>query len=363
LPHPSTKPAKKPELTKPHGRSVRLTSAGAPRYKRRLAQLCKTGTPGPEITKRLNQEFELNWTLQAHFQRAKDHGLSWPSAQRKGRRVAPAEYLPENQRESCYQDPAWEARNNWLDRLVCRECFVIMRDGTMHGARHLQSMHGLTLEQYRLRHPKAPIFTIERIAKQTEVDVQQHMREIVDSYATPEELAAAGADPKYEAHNLVEKYVICRIARCGFKATSGVPKHLRNAHGVSGKEAVEAYRRDHGWPQIYSRRELSRSSAHQSERMATLKTEARLAGEAKKIELLKSLKGRWKEDKEKIGMALILDPNLSNAEAQKRASREIPIKEMKRLRDLLGIHLRKGWQKGQPRKNVPRTEAGRFRRQ
>jgi hypothetical protein len=88
-----------------------------------------------------------------------------------------------------------------------------------------------------------------------------------------------------------------------------------------------------------------------------------------RIESLKSLKGAWKKEKQKIGTVLASDPHLGNpelqlgnAEAQRMAGVTIPPMEMKRLRTFLGIHLLSGRQKGQSRKTMPRTGAGRFHR-
>jgi hypothetical protein len=256
---------------------LRLAPAAEKRLKRHMRLLCAQQKPGTEITKTLNEEFGLNWSLQAYFQRAQRWDFSWSATPRAGRRLTPAEVLPEDQRSACYEDPAFEARMGITDRVVCRECFSVLRDGAMDGKDgHLRTMHGLTRKKYRLRNPGAPLFTHKRIADQTLVDVQKLMAERAEEYADPAEFAAARSDPKYDDSL---SFVICRVQRCGFKATSGLPKHLQNVHGVSGKEAVEAYRREYGWPPIFSQRVRKLGSARNSKRWAKLKVRAAQAHE------------------------------------------------------------------------------------
>ena len=88
--HRSTKPTR------------RLTAAESKLLKRRLTQLCKKGIPGPEITKRLNREFELNRNLGSYWRLAKYHlHFEWPRAVRVGRpghRATSPELPPENER-------------------------------------------------------------------------------------------------------------------------------------------------------------------------------------------------------------------------------------------------------------------------
>jgi hypothetical protein len=280
-------PSTAPKLTKPHGKTQRLTPAGTKRYNRRMRQLCAQQTPGPERVKILNRALGLDWTFAAHFQRAQRCGFSWTSAQRKGRRLTPAEYLPEDQRPACHEDPAWEARNGWADRIVCRECFVILRDGAMDGKDgHLRTIHKWILKEYRQRHPEARIFTFQRVADDSDCgsDVQKLMAEFADQYATPAELAAADKDGKYEDRNDITKYVICRVPRCGLRARS-LTKHLRNAHEISG-EAVKGYRREHDWAPIHCQEVRAGSSSRNSQRWQALK-KAKLAkaDEAEQLKL------------------------------------------------------------------------------
>jgi hypothetical protein len=265
--------AEKPEsLTKPHGSAIRLTPAGETRLRQRMRRLCAQQTPGPELTEKLNQEFHLNWSLQAYFQRAKVWRFTWTAASRAGRRSTPTEFLPEERREACYKDPAFEAREGITDRVICRECFSVLRDGAMDGKDgHLRTMHRLTRKEYRLRNPGTPLFTRQRMADDSGADVRKLMAERAEEYASPAEFAAARSDPKYD-----EKlaFVICRVARCGFKATAELADHLRNAHGILGKEALAAYRREHGWCPISSQRARKLSSSRNSKRWAKLKAKA-----------------------------------------------------------------------------------------
>src|ERR1039458_124525 len=97
-------------LTYLHGSTLRLTPAGETKLKRRMRQLCAQGTPGPELRKILNQEFDLSWSFSAYFQRAQGWGFTWTAALRAGIRLTPAEFLSEDQQSACYEDPAYDAR-------------------------------------------------------------------------------------------------------------------------------------------------------------------------------------------------------------------------------------------------------------
>ncbi|MCU1271011.1 MAG: hypothetical protein JWN74_2305 [Acidobacteriaceae bacterium] len=212
----------------------------------RLRELCLARMPGTQITNTINSEMGLDWTLQAYWGRVRRLELPWNRTEKAGQPHPSTEYLPENKRATCREDPAYEGRNGILDRVICRECFAILRDGAMHGKRgHLWTIHKkMSLETYWRRNPGVRIFTFERIARQAHIDLDKYVAKEVANYGTPDELKAAQKNPRYEEDNGITQYVICRVERCGFKSICRLAKHLDNAHGMSTKE----YRRDRSWP-------------------------------------------------------------------------------------------------------------------
>lgn len=226
---------------------------GEARLNQRLAELCAQQTPGPDLVKILNEEFGLGWTFQAFFQLVQRRGLRWTPRARAGRQRPSTECLAEEQRRACYEDPAYEARNGIVDRVICRECFAILRDGAMqsHGKHghsgHVRAIDKMSLKQYRLRNPGARTFTFERIAQQLGRGVRELMAKEVEKFATPDERAAAAADPEYEDHKDIKGYVICRVERCGFKS-----RRLNNHIYAHGMKVIE-YRREYRWPPVMAR--------------------------------------------------------------------------------------------------------------
>jgi len=58
-------------------------------------------------------------------------------------------HLPSRQLAECRKDPAWEARNSVIDRVVCRKCGAMVRS-PMHGKNgHLWSRHDKLSTQIR----------------------------------------------------------------------------------------------------------------------------------------------------------------------------------------------------------------------
>jgi hypothetical protein len=210
---------------------------------RRLDELCGQGECGSDIRTILNSEFRLDWKLQSYRRRVLSRGLEWPFTPRAGRAKG-CEYLPEEQRSICYQDPAYEARNRMAKAVICRECFAIL-----HGelGKHLPRIHpeASNSAKYRRRNPGAPLFSWHAIATKENSGCEDVMREVAERYATPEERSAAAADPEYEEKESIREYVICREERCGLKAAS-LCSHIPRAHDKSAK----VYRREHDWPAV-----------------------------------------------------------------------------------------------------------------
>jgi hypothetical protein len=145
----------------------------------------------------------------------------------------------------------------------------------MDGKRgHLWTIHEkMSLNNYYSRHPGVRIFTFERIAQQQKIDIKEYLAKEVENYATPDELAEAQTNHRYEDDHGITQYVICRMERCGFKSIARLDKHLRNAHDMDTKE----YRREHHWP-IMTGDEHIRKAKLARERMGELKdAEAKLA--------------------------------------------------------------------------------------
>ena len=290
----------------PHRRTVhRLPQEESQLMDRRLRELCKAGVLGTEIRKILNDEFDLSWTFSTYFQRAGRLDLVWTKTRRAERPWAGAEDLPKDQWKACSEDPAYEARQEIADRVICRRpgCFKMFRDGAMDGKDgHLWRIHRKDLECddpkkvrkcYRRRHPGAPLFTFERIAKQQGgLDVFKLMAKEADLYATPEQRTAADADPEYEPPD--SKYVICREERCGFKSRGRLTKHLANEHGIHGKKAVEAWRRKHNWAPIFSQDYLAKRAEDLKKRNERLRAFAKIGRQLGQAEAPKPAKSRGK---------------------------------------------------------------------
>jgi len=165
---------------------------------------------------------------------------------------------------------AYEARNGIADRLICRECFEILRDGELTSRnRHLRR-HGWNQNTYDLHHPGAPRCTSQRNAASSGHDVEEVMAERADKYVTPEVRATAVNDPKYEEHNGITGYVICRVPRCGFKSNGHIRVHLRSQHD---KEVVE-YRQEHKWPEIISMNAREQAKERSRRQILALRTAA-----------------------------------------------------------------------------------------
>ena len=275
----------------------------------RLRELCAGQVHGTRIREILNRELALDppWTLNAFWGRAKKLGVRWIATPKAGRPIGGAQYLPEDQRQACYQDPAYEARNRISDRIVCRECFQLLKDGSMQARAgnggHLCALHDkMKLKQYRLRNPGAPIFTCERIAKQEGRDVAEVIARQADEYATPAELAAAQKDRHWEEINWLD-YVICRVDRCGFKSFARLDKHLHNAHAISTKK----YRHEWQWP-IMTRLELDQHKRNVKDARAELKTAAKKAWRPQDWDT------KWSADEQFVAVTLIETPTISNSE-------------------------------------------------
>ena len=231
-----------------------LTHEQSAQVNRLLGELCPQ-LPGTTVSETINRKLELS--LPPHFYRlrARRADFQWLPTPRGGRYTR-GKYLPQAQREACLEDPAFEARNDIADRVICRECFAIVESLDTH----LSRVEKKTADDYRRLHPGVRLFAFKIIAsRQVRIkggDVEQYarklMRKFAENYATPAERAAAAADPKYEKHRDIAGYVICRIPRCGFKSVGRLRWHLEKVHEMRTQEEIDAYRREYHWPRITS---------------------------------------------------------------------------------------------------------------
>ena len=290
----------------PGGTLPRLTPEQSRQLDECLRELCAALMPGTEIRKTLNAKFGIGLKLAAYFARVTRLGLPWTKTIKTGRAPSGAEYLSKDQRGACYEDPAYEARQGITDHVICRECFQKLRDGAMHSTRgHLWTRHDrMTLQRYRQRNPGARIFTLQRMADEAGRDVLEYAAEEAGQYVTPKQRAAADLDRKYEVHNGMPRYVICRILRCGFKSVGRLDKHLESQHGVKD---VDAYRLEHNWAPIHSRDYLTERAERQQVKLAEAKADL---AEAKRRKILRG-KPLWMQ----VGGNFLFDnPSAGNLE-------------------------------------------------
>jgi len=218
-------------------KGARATGKESEQISARLKQLVAAGVCGKDIVATLNREFQRDLSAFAYYARARKLGLKvlrgrpCPSRRR--------ESVPPEKRDACLQDPAWEARNNIVDRTACKECFYLYVGPLTF---HLKASHeGMHWRKYRQLHPCARLFSFKKVAADTGRDCQELMREFADSYATPEDRASAVAEGwKFYRQRGITTYTICCVERCGFKATE-LGRHLRNVHRMSTRQYWAEY--------------------------------------------------------------------------------------------------------------------------
>lgn len=222
-------------------RGERATGDESRQLNGRIRQLWEQQTPGREMVTIINREFARNFGPGAIYHRAENMGLKVIRA--RPRPSASRECVPEEQWETAYHDPAWEARNNITDQTACRECFRLDQPFRLYRNLyvHLKAQHGMNFKKYRQLHPAARVISFQQVADDTGRSCQELMREFADSYATPTESAQAAKGQEYYDQNGITDYVICCVERCGLKAAA-LSHHLRSVHRMSGSE----YRRKYG---------------------------------------------------------------------------------------------------------------------
>jgi hypothetical protein len=131
-----------------------------------------------------------------------------------------------------------------IDRIVCRECGALLKSSNSGMAKkhtgHLWRRHRMTLKEYKLAHPGAPLYTLQLNAVRSRSNVKDLISKRVNAFLTPEELAACRKSPSWERDRGLD-VVVCRV--CGRKLKAnlcGGDYHL-SQHGLNLKEYRAKY--------------------------------------------------------------------------------------------------------------------------
>jgi hypothetical protein len=155
--------------------------------------------------------------------------------------------LEEEQLAACRLDPAWEARNGIIDRVVCRICGCLVKTPLHNQLGHLRKRHpGTSTTDYLKQYPAAPLASIKDMAKfygKRERTPDEVLAQRLSEFVTPEEREECRRDPSWEKLHGIVDFVICR--HCGFKSRSELRDdrsgcHL-NTHYLTKKQYMELY--------------------------------------------------------------------------------------------------------------------------
>ncbi len=153
-------------------------------------------------------------------------------------------YVSPEELIECRKDPAWEARHDMIDRIVCRECGALLKSSNSGMAKkhtgHLWRRHRMTFKEYKLTHPGAPLYTLQLNAIRSQSKVKDLITKRVNAFLTPDELAACRKNPTWEQDHGLD-VVVCRV--CGAKLKKilcGGGYHLTQ-HGMGLKEYRAEY--------------------------------------------------------------------------------------------------------------------------
>jgi hypothetical protein len=251
---------------------------------------------------------ELRFNLQDPVVRAKQKAGRIQG--RESRYIREAELLPPEQLDECRRDPAWEARNDVIDRVVCRDCGAQVKTPLHNRLSHLRSRHtGTSTRDYLTRYPGAPLSSIANMAKnhgKRERTVSEVLSERLNDYVTPEEREACHKEPDWEKRHGTDEFVICR--HCGFKSRTELRDdrsgcHL-NTHYMTKKEYLELYPGAPWRPEARAivQRDLGRKwRDNQRARITELESRAKGGPAAKKVAIfaeahrLHQLGTSWKQ--------------------------------------------------------------------
>jgi hypothetical protein len=161
--------------------------------------------------------------------RSVGHRLRQVGKHHENPRVTPEEL------KECRRDPAWEARNGVVNRVICRVCGEFKSEINANGEHSHLRKHHMTVEAYKRKYPGARLVNFARSGAQNARQggtktVQQLMDEFAVSYLTPNELTKYRRDHEWEENHDIGDFVACRL--CGFKFKSDLYLHLRR-HGYT----------------------------------------------------------------------------------------------------------------------------------
>jgi hypothetical protein len=177
------------------------------------------------------------WMRKAGWRRKKRP--SWPASRRKDVPRLNSEELSE-----CRKDPAWEARRDLTDRVICRKCGAILKSNTSGIANkhtgHVWRRHRTTLRKYKAAYPGAPLWTLEYYASKWGSNLQDLVANRVNAYLGPE-LEACRKNPSWERDHGIVDGIYCR--ECGLRLTTFVrfPWLHLGEHGLKVKDYLAKY--------------------------------------------------------------------------------------------------------------------------
>jgi hypothetical protein len=140
---------------------------------------------------------------------------------------------PEEIREA-RRDPAYEARKQTADRVMCRICgFWANSDlSPDHIELHIDKARAIAkwrrrglAKEYNILWPGAPTSTHARRAGKLHKDVSPVMAEYANTFVLPDQLEACRLDPKSTP---AAEFAVCLI--CGQKCKWELPRHVDDEH-------------------------------------------------------------------------------------------------------------------------------------
>lgn len=200
-------------------------------------------------------------------------------------------------------DPAYEVRppHRILDSVHCRECGKLFRGKSL--ANHLRRVHEMSSQEYRLRHPAAPLLSCEEWADSPRAAgraAEWRADSLIRKYLGAEELKKCRQilGIEYELENDISELVVCR--HCGGKYRDNLANSHLEQHGLT----AESYRAR--YPNAPLRSE--RVNEDGRERYTRLKARAWRPEDWE----------NWPGIKQAVGIILIENPSIENDELGRR---------------------------------------------
>lgn len=150
--------------------------------------------------------------------------------------------------DRCRKDPAWEARNELFDRIICRICGQMLGQ---HLTSHLKRKHRVASSDYQRQFPGVLLCTLKfavngggRVNRsktnRSKATVEEYAAKRANLFLAPEQLEECRKNPRYEIeHNLG---VVCR--ECGFTSTWRLTNEHLRFHGLDTLTYKVRYGRD-----------------------------------------------------------------------------------------------------------------------